>query len=811
MEAIVPKIEPTIKQDLAWQKLSVNEESVKYLTFGGGAGGGKAQPLNAKVLTKNGFKRMGDIKVGDYLITPENGEKRVIAVHPQGIQDIYEIEFEDGAKTKATKEHLWSCWATRRGKSRKRIKQTQELLKEFPKKYSIPLPEKILFGKKYSNISPYLIGVLLGDGGLTKNNIVITTADKEIINNIKDELGLRYRINKKKDFGHTITANIRNDKGYPINPLIETLRSLGLMGKKSEDKFIPLVFKNSDYETRLGLLQGLMDTDGTVYKNGRCCFNSKSYQLAKDVQYLVRSIGGKARINKRIKKFDYKNGDKVGTFYDVAINHINKRLLFRLNRKKRRCGQSRFKGRTIKKITFIGREKCKCITIDDKNGLYFTDDFIITHNSWLGCEWLTVMCYMFPGSKWFVGRNELSRLMKSVYVTFKKVWKHHNIPIDDWIYNGQYNYLENKITGSRIDFLDVVKKPADPLYERFGSLEYTGGWLEEAGEIDFMAFDVLKSRIGRCNSFNIDGEDFIIPSKILITCNPKKNWLYQMVYKPSKEGRLPKEYAFIQSLYGDNPYTAEKYGEELSQIKDDATRQRLQFGNWEYDDELGNLIEYDAIVDLFTNTLREDLDPYPERYLSADIARFGKDKTVIGLWHGFRLKKPVIIDRSTLDQVETKIRDLLTKNRIPRSYAIVDEDGLGGGIVDNLKVKGFVANSTPLKIPARSQRENFKTLKDQCGFMLAEKINNREMAISIEGDEKLRQTIIEELEQLKQKDPEKEGKLQLVPKEEMKEKIGRSPDILDMMLMRMYHELKRPEKLNSVRQFKPDYKKSNYK
>ena len=99
--------------------------------------------------------------------------------------------------------------------------------------------------------------------------------------------------------------------------------------------------------------------------------------------------------------------------------------------------------------------------------------------SWLGCEWLITNCYFYEGSKWFIGRNELSRLMKSSFETFKKVCKYHGIPESDWKLNGQYNFIEFK-NGSRIDLLDLAYKPSDSEYERFGSLEYTGGWIEEA-------------------------------------------------------------------------------------------------------------------------------------------------------------------------------------------------------------------------------------------------------------------------------------------------------------------------------------------
>ena len=116
--------------------------------------------------------------------------------------------------------------------------------------------------------------------------------------------------------------------------------------------------------------------------------------------------------------------------------------------------------------------------------------------SWTGATWLLFMSLLYPGSKWFIGREELKRIRSSTLITFQKVCKEYSIPQSEWRYNGQDNYIQFK-NGSRIDMLDLQFKPSDPFYERFGSLEYTGGWIEEGGEINFGAFDVLNTRIGR--------------------------------------------------------------------------------------------------------------------------------------------------------------------------------------------------------------------------------------------------------------------------------------------------------------------------
>lgn len=412
--------------------------------------------------------------------------------------------------------------------------------------------------------------------------------------------------------------------------------------------------------------------------------------------------------------------------------------------------------------------------------------------TWLGCEWLLVMCESYPGTKWFIGRKELKRLMQSSFETWKKVCKHHQIPENHWKLNGQYNYIEF-FNGSKIDLLDLKEEPSDPLFERFGSTEYTGGWIEEAGEIVFKAFDVLKVRVGR----HLNKEYGLHP-KVLMTCNPKKNWLKRLIWKPWKEGTLDKIYAYIQSLYSDNFHTADTYGESLNEITDKVTRQRLKGGNWNYDDEETSLVNGDAIQDIWTNT-----PVAGEKYATIDVARFGKDTTKMYLWNGLRCYKIFKWVHQDTGKTAIEAKKILTEEQIPYSHTIIDEVGVGGGVIDQMRgCVGFVANSSPLenpklkpikvikngKITFIAQKENFASLKDQCGYVLAEKINNHELRIETD-DEDLKEVIEEEIGELKDGSPDTDGKKKLVPKEDIKENIGRSPDDLDNLIMRMWFEL----------------------
>lgn len=405
--------------------------------------------------------------------------------------------------------------------------------------------------------------------------------------------------------------------------------------------------------------------------------------------------------------------------------------------------------------------------------------------SWFGCEWLLTNCYKYPNSKWFIGRKELTRLMSTTYLTWQKVCKFHRIPQTDWKFNGKYNYIEfvaGVAKGSRIDLLDCSDKPSDPDFERFGSLEFTGGWLEEAGEISFKCFDVLKARIGR----HLNEEFNLTPAKMLLTCNPTQNWLYRIFYKPAKDGSLAIEYAFVKSLYKDNPYTADRYGKVLDQITDPNTKARLRDGLWEYTTDDLTLISLDAILDMFTNTI----EPEPRKYLVGDIARFGGDRIIYTKWRGWDLYGFESKDKQSTVTTEEDIKDISVKDSIPFGRIVLDEDGVGGGVVDHLPgVIGFMGGRSAVPDPVTKVKPNYKNLRSQCYFILADKINKHQLKISAQMSELDRENLIADLQQVKRVDNDPSSPLQIVPKEEMKEALGRSPDYGDTLMMRVYPEI----------------------
>jgi hypothetical protein len=404
--------------------------------------------------------------------------------------------------------------------------------------------------------------------------------------------------------------------------------------------------------------------------------------------------------------------------------------------------------------------------------------------SWFGSEWLINNCVRYPGTKWFIGREELKRLRDSTLITFYKVCRSHNIrPNIHFKYNGQDNHIIF-YNGSRIDLLDLRYMPSDPMYERYGSLEFTGGWIEEGGEVKHGAYDTLKSRINRWMN-----DQYGLNGKLLITCNPKKNWLYSEFYKLWRDGTLPETKGFIQSLIDDNPHNEKGYKRNLMSITDRATKERLLLGNWEYDDDPAQLIEYDNIINLFSNSFVDkelfiDNEFTGDKYIIADIARHGRDKTVIGVWNGSRLEYIKTLERNKVTEAAELIEEIRNSDKIPLGNVLIDEDGIGGGVVDILECKGFINNSKPFN------EENYNNLKSQCGFQFANKVNNHEYYINPKGINIAdKEAIIEELEQIKKDKIGEDGKQCIVPKKKVIEAIGRSPDYSDMLIMREYFDM----------------------
>jgi len=392
----------------------------------------------------------------------------------------------------------------------------------------------------------------------------------------------------------------------------------------------------------------------------------------------------------------------------------------------------------------------------------------------LGVLWLIEQCQTYPATRWLMGRSKLKTLKETTLNTFFELTSNLKISTS-YNYNSQTGVI-TWTNGSEILLKDLYSYPADPNFDSLGSLEITGAFIDECNQISFKAWQIVTSRIRyKLNEYNLT-------PKILGTCNPAKNWTYSKFYIPTAAGTITETRKFIQSLPTDNPNLPPSYLDSLLAL-DENSKQRLYYGNWEFDNDPARLIDFDKIQNIFTN----DFVDAGDMYISADIARYGSDKMVILVWSGFRVIEIFTLDKSSITETAEAIKSLMNKHRVPLSNVIADEDGVGGGVVDIVRCKGFVNNSKALK--EENNNVEYQNLKTQCYYKLAELIQSNKLFIDCSNAD-IQDTICKELEQVKRDKIDQDGKLRILPKEKVKELIGHSPDYSDALAMRFYFDLK---------------------
>lgn len=401
----------------------------------------------------------------------------------------------------------------------------------------------------------------------------------------------------------------------------------------------------------------------------------------------------------------------------------------------------------------------------------------------LGCLWLIENCQTYAGSRWLMGRSKLKALRETTLNTFFELATKLNI-INQFKYNAQ-DHIIKFFNGSEIILKDLFLYPSDPNFDSLGSLEITGAFIDECNQVVYKAWQVVKSRI------RYKLTEFGLIPKLLGTCNPAKNWVYAEFYKKAKDKSIELYKKFIQALPTDNPHLHPSYLQSLLRL-DKNSRERLYFGNWEYDNDPNSLIDYENILNLFTNNHSEKNG---KKYITADIARLGSDKAIILVWDNYTIIDLIEFEKSRMTDIQNAINSLKVKYKVPNSNIIADEDGVGGGVVDNCRIKGFVNNSKAVN------NENYSNLKTQCYYKLSEKINNNEIFFETELSTKQKEMIIEDLEQVKSYNADSDEKMQILPKSEIKQLIGRSPDYSDSMAMRLFFEVKPSIKVKSSSTF----------
>lgn len=461
---------------------------------------GKGQPLDALVYTPQGPRPIGDLVVGDLVLTPDGGIAPVTGVFPQGVRPVYRLTFSDGFSVLADDNHLWQVgWSfypreTVNGKRRKipggrqdrwevlstgalyekRLRWRAGTKKETRRKYWVPLTNPLAFAQKPVPMDPYLVGILLSEGSLSVDRAPVgfSSGDEEVLARVAEFYEVRHR----GAYDYTL----------PYSDARKIMRELGLSGTTSGTKFVPDSYKYNAIEVRREVLRGLFDGDGTVdYRTGCVSYSTISEQLAHDVCFLIQSLGGFATINPR----DLYTGN---VDYRVNVFCENPADLFFLPRKKALCQPRQAPlRRMIDSIAYVGRQETVCIRVGHADHLYLTDHCLVTHNTITCLSKVHAFLSLFPGAQGLAVRKSYKALTGSALVTYeKKVLPyppgHKLCPVSK--YGGEKAEWYDYPNGSRLwcGGMDVA--------EKFLSAEFDIIYVAQAEELTLHEFEQLVGR-----------------------------------------------------------------------------------------------------------------------------------------------------------------------------------------------------------------------------------------------------------------------------------------------------------------------------
>ena len=404
------------------------------ILYGGSRAGGKGQANDAIVMTPFGPKKFGELKIGSKVSNPDGSVSEVIKVHKEKVFQFYKIKFFDGSETEVTEGHLWLSWRSNKAKKIKGLKlcgeksakiiDTLTLKKWCDKaieqektgiKYKnwplIPLCQEQPFNVTYrykSVLNPYFLGLMLGDGHFGSVFSLACTTDREFFKSQLDKYD--YREENK-------TIVFRGETHKTIKKNVTTLK---LNNTSAKNKFIPRQYKYGTIEERYAVIQGLFDTDGCVEIRDRktdtakITYSTISRELAYDIKFIIQSLGGTVSISEKIPTYTYKKqqGNKA---YILYVKFAKPEKLFRLPRKKNQAYKAKPQNlfRKVISVEKIDKKLGHCITVDNPNGLYLTNDFIVTHNSFLIRYASVFYSIAVPGLQTYLFRRNVKDLKKN--------------------------------------------------------------------------------------------------------------------------------------------------------------------------------------------------------------------------------------------------------------------------------------------------------------------------------------------------------------------------------------------------------------
>ena len=839
------------------------------IMIGGGSRGGPLM-VDTRVVTPFGYRRIGDLKAGDIISGTDGGMQKVVYRKDHGKLPAYKLTFIDGSSVIASYDHLWnvrkSCYISKKRNIHHlskeddwRIWTTQMIVDRLKAEKGdavrnghiyIPVCEPIHFTRSFAGwykpkTSPYIIGLILGDGCVTDAATRIyachyTSADKELLGAFF-EAGYKMRKSTSNEYDYFVTSD----------ELEADLKGLKLTGCDSSTKFVPNIFKYGTVETRWSVLQGLMDTDGTIDKRGHCAFSTVSRRLAEDVKFLVNSLGGLATITKCQGAY-VKDGIKIECqdYYQIYIKIKDSFRLFRLQRKRERS--TKFNGgiseymRRIVDFEYVGEQECCCIAVNNTNSLFMVEDFIVTHNSKSFSLLLEAL------------KDADKRHFRSIILRNEKPDLDDIVETSGEIFSqyGVYNKSQNDMTwnfyaGGKLRF-SYYEGDFEKFKKRFQGKQSAFIGIDEITHCPYNKFKYLmtinrnahhlRSRFwGTCNpdpdswvakfiEWWIDEDGYPIPERngVLRYCympSDDVNEIYwgdtrEEVWEQCKDEILRhwkpkfskygtpaelsiKSVAFVEAKLEDNKKLMASDPGYIANLMNQNEEQQSRDldGNWKFRSAGDDMIKMDDMLAFYGNA--QQLGD-SRLYATADVALQGGDNFVMWLWQGWHIKD-VFVCRFDAKALLNVVREKLTEWGVQESDFTYDMQGLGqiltGFFPDAVPFNNQASPIAMSKAEEAGIKNLYKDLKSQCAYLMYKKIRDLEISIDDRllhttfdghgyGKTPLGQILMKERKCIRRTAASDGKAFQLIPKCDMKKIIGHSPDFFESIIFRIIFTLK---------------------
>ena len=817
--------------------------------FGGGSlAGGKALMLSELVCTPNGFKKVGELREGDVITDPTNGSIQSVSyIHPIEKHQYYRVSFNDGTYSDCSEGHLWKVRCVTAGGNRSwHVRDCFTMYNEYnnsQKRYCVPFSEPVEFNfvdKRDLPIPPYVLGALIGNGCFTEtqlrnHHITFSARDKEI------EYGFisrGYDMSSTTPLPGCMSYRIRN------NNILNDIRSVGLVGRTSISKFIPEQYKYSSIQDRIELMQGLIDTDGTVDKTGSMYYYTVSRQLAEDVLFIARSLGCWASVFKKDSSYIEKKGcNRVYTrniVYCITISggDILKEFVTVTRKKERLNNRKRNTLKTIKSIVPIGEKTGRCITVSNSEGTFLTNDFIVTHNSFALVLAVAEPLMTDPDFRCMISRRSLQsqKAGGSFIDTFQSIF-------------GDYCSIKQSDSprvvfpcGAVCDLTYLDDTNLDKMRERSKGWQYDSIAIDEITEMSWEAFSYIQTRNrGRSKTFT---------GKFFATLNPKRShWTRKFLdwyigvdgfIMPDRNGKV--RYFYINGSTVDDVVWGDTKEEVYAKCKIDIDRKLSRIGgDFTYKNMIksfvfyqGKLSENKALTENNANYVGSvaasggkmaqalfegnfNVDPEEDekipisstsaqgvfnnnpavngdKWITVDLADYGTDNLVALAWDGFHAYDILILSKSTPRENAMAVKTFAFEHGTAESHIIFD--ATAGRYFND-----YIPDAVPyisLNKPFGLYQLTAMTVKDMCYIRLCKMIEegnltfDDKLAVQTYTHQNLKYKVTVENEFMEECsvvrfDDMQSGKKRLWNKKKMNQMLGkgRSMDLLDPCAMRM--------------------------